>query len=102
VFLERALKLVSSDAARIALAAAYRDLQKLERAEAVYRAILADGENRAAQVGLAGVLRDLGSLPEALARCHLVLRRYPNDEHALRTLRAIQADMRVRPYQRRE
>jgi tetratricopeptide (TPR) repeat protein len=102
VFLEKAETLASSDAARIALAAAYRDIQKLDKAEAVYRAILAHGENRAARIGLAGVLRDLGNLPEAKALCRLVLSRYPNDDHAWHTLRAIEADMRVRPYQRRE
>jgi tetratricopeptide (TPR) repeat protein len=95
VILQRAESLAPNDACRVALAAAYRDLLKLERAEAIYRGVLRRAPNRAAQVGLAAVLRDSGRLPEAEALCRAVLARYPDDEYAQRTLRAIRADRRA-------
>lgn len=98
--LEKAEALASSDAARIALAGAYRDLQRLARAETIYRSILRRRENRAAQVGLAAVLRDKGELYEAESLCREVLKRYPGDQHAQQTLWAIQADMRKPAWRR--
>ena len=94
VILERAERLAHHDAARVALAAAYRDLQRLDRAEAIYREVLRRGERPAARVGLAGVLRDRGRLNEARLQCQAVLKRDPGNEYALHTLKAIEADMR--------
>lgn len=94
VILRRAESLASHDACRVALGAAYRDLQMLERAEAVYRDVLSRDPSKAAQVGLAAVLRDQGRRSEAAVLCRAVLARYPGDQYAQATLAAIQADAR--------
>jgi tetratricopeptide (TPR) repeat protein len=96
VILQRAESLALDDACRVALGAAYRDLQMLDKAEALYRGVLSRGPSRAAQVGLAAVLRDMGSRSETEALCRAVLARYPHDQYARAMLAAIQADARRR------
>jgi ribonuclease HI len=101
VLLERACSLRPYDAYRIALAASYRATGRLADAETTYRSILERGFNKAAAVGLAGVLRDQGRVVKAAELDREVLRGYPDDSHAHRNLLSIPADREKPPWERK-
>jgi len=91
--LQKAHQMRPNDTAcRIALAAAHRQLERPRVAADLHRTVLASGFNKAAQVGLAGALRDTVKLDEAEKLDREVLRRHPGDDFAHNGLMGILAD----------
>jgi tetratricopeptide (TPR) repeat protein len=85
-------------ACKVALAATHRQLKRPVLAAAIHRSVLADGFSEAAQVGLAGALRDRVQLNEAERLDREVLDRHPQDGYASNGLMGILADKRrLRP-----
>jgi Flp pilus assembly protein TadD len=93
--LERAHEIrPDNSACKVALAATHRQLKRPVLAAAIDRSVLADGFNKAAQVGLAGALRDRVQLNKAERLDREVLDRDPRDNYAYNGLMGILADKR--------
>lgn len=84
--LQLTCKLRQTSAARVALAAVYRDMRDLRKAEKLLRSVLDDDPCDAAQVTLAAVLCDRGNLDEAYKLGLTVLKRDEQNVYALNAM----------------
>ena len=94
--LEKAISIKRSPYALAALAASYRGIGDLERAEAIYREILACSNDSFAKVGLAAVLKDKGRHKESEGLLTDTLRDDNSNIFALRTMGSVQNKKRNR------
>ena len=94
--LEKSVSYKRSPYALAALAATYRAVGDLERAEAIYREILACSNDSFAKVGLAAVLKDKGRHLEAEGLLSDTLEEEGSNTFALRTMGSVQGKKRNR------